>query len=93
VQVAAVVVDWNGRVMSWGWNNSGRDGYGEHAEAAAIRRANPWRLKGATIYVAGKRSKPVMSRPCKDCLKLLAGYGISRAAYTIGHGDWFEEIV
>ena len=45
VQVAAVIADKRG-IFSWGWNSSGVTGYGEHAEAAAIRRANKRRLRG-----------------------------------------------
>ena len=74
VQVSAVVADSHG-IFAWGWNHSG-DGYGCHAEAHAISRANPNRLYGSTIYVAAKRyrnSKIVMARPCSDCMTHLNG--------------------
>lgn len=75
VQVAAVIVDKSGRFISWGWNH----GY-EHAEIHAIRRANPKRLPGSIMYVAGRRAKsgnPVFSRPCGHCHALIASYGIN----------------
>jgi tRNA(Arg) A34 adenosine deaminase TadA len=75
VQVAAVLADRQG-IFSWGWNSVG-DGFGEHAEAAAIRRANKKRLTGSRIYVASRRRKsgnPVRSKPCPMCEALLRGY-------------------
>jgi hypothetical protein len=90
VQVAAVIADQHG-IFSWGWNHSGRDGYGEHAEAAAIRRANPWRLDHSTIYIAGRRKGQVFSRPCADCQKLLKGYGVWFTVYTLSKDGWQEE--
>jgi deoxycytidylate deaminase len=90
VQVAAVIADRHG-IFSWGWNSSGRDGYGEHAEAAAIRRANKRRLDYATIYIAGKRSKQVMSRPCEECQKLLKKWGVWFTVYTLSEKGWREE--
>lgn len=83
VQVAAVIADRHG-IFSWGWNSVG-DGFGEHAEAAAIRRANKKRLAGSTIYVASRRRKSkntLLSRPCDHCLALLRAYGISEVQFT-----------
>ena len=92
VRVGAVIADKHG-IFSWGWNSMGSSGYGEHAEAAAIRRANPWRLRGATIYIAGKRARQVYSRPCMDCERLIRGYRIYTIIYTDGKGGWKEEEV
>lgn len=72
VQVAAVIADSYG-IFSWGWNSMGADGLGEHAEAAAIRRANKKRLEGATIYIASRRKrnqKVVLAMPCPACWPL-----------------------
>lgn len=69
VQVAACLADKQG-VFSWGWNSSGPDGMGEHAEAMCLRRANPKRIPLATLYVAARRKKSgrsVVARPCKAC--------------------------
>lgn len=87
VQVAAVLVDKFG-VFSWGWNSAGADGYGEHAEAHAIRRANRKRLKGSTIYVASQRrrnKRTVTGRPCEGCQPLLKGVSV---VYRDADGNW-----
>lgn len=88
VKVAAVIADRQG-IFSWGWNNSG-DGFGEHAEAAAIRRANKKRLEGSTIYIAGLRdrnSKPVNSKPCPACERLVKKWGLI-VVYRDSYGGW-----
>lgn len=93
VQVASVIADSWG-VVSWGWNSAGSTGYGEHAEAAAIRRANRKRLKGATIYVAAQRRKhggAVMALPCKACQEIIKAAGISLIIYRNGQGEWGME--
>lgn len=92
VKVGSAIADSKGRVISWGWNGPGSDGFGEHAEASAIRRANKRRLAGSTIYVAGRRHKPIFSRPCYNCEKLIKAWGIARVVYTDGLG-WREEDV
>lgn len=91
VQVAAVLVDQQSRVFSWGWNSSGRDGYGEHAEVASLRRANRHWTQGATLYVAAKRSRngrPVTARPCESCLTALSGV---KVVWRNASGEWEEE--
>jgi len=73
VQVGAAIDDGEG-IFSWGWNGPGPTGYGIHAEAHAIQRANKKRLLGATIYVASARrrnGKIIKSRPCAECQKLI----------------------
>lgn len=80
IKVGAVLVDSKGKIFSWGWNHAGHDGFGCHAEAHAVTRANPKRLEGSTIYVAGLRAKNgcyVPSRPCNDCERLLNLVGVT----------------
>jgi deoxycytidylate deaminase len=87
VQVSAVLSD--GNIYAWGWNSVG-SGYGEHAEAAAIRRANKSRLFGSVIFVAGRRKrngKIVGSKPCPACQRLLVKKGII-AMYQDSDGEW-----
>lgn len=88
IQVGAVLVDAYG-AYAWSWNNSGFDGYGEHAEAGCIRRANRARLAGSVMYVAACRKrhgKPVMARPCGECYKLIRT--VQAVVYRDGKGDW-----
>jgi deoxycytidylate deaminase len=87
VQVGASIADPTGRILAWGWNSVG-DGYGEHAEASAIRRANKRRLEGAAIYVAAKRSKVITARPCEACRALIERWGISEVHWRDGEGLW-----
>ena len=91
VRVAAVVVDGWG-IFGWSWNGVG-DGFGEHAEAACIRRSNKRRLRGSTIYVAAVRMRStrpctVTARPCRACEMLLRAYGIDRIVYRNKEGIW-----
>jgi len=80
VQMAAVLTDCQGRIFSWGWNSGYR-----HAEEMAIARANPKRLVGSTITVAGCRLKngnSVLARPCIDkCYPLLVSKGVWSIEY------------
>lgn len=90
VQVAAVLHDRHG-IFSWGWNHAGSDGMGSHAEDVAIFRANPKRLKGATITVAGirkKSSNPVLSLPCEDCMQLILSKDIAAVQFMLKNGVW-----
>ena len=80
VQVGAVIQDRSGRIVSWGWNNPGRDGKGQCAEAMAVERANPKRLKGSTIYIAGfrRRNKQIVyAKPCLSCLFFIGNYELN----------------
>lgn len=73
VRVGAVLEDQYG-IFSWGWNGMGPTGLGLCAEAHAISRANPKRLRGANIYVYGKHRKtsnPTPSMPCSSCSDLV----------------------
>lgn len=91
VQVGAAIEDGVG-ILSWGWNSMGFDGYGIHAEAHAILRANKRRLRGATIFVASKRKrngKVVPSKPCPDCQKLIDKWGL-HVVWRDSNGVWLE---
>lgn len=89
VQVAAVLVD-NWGIFGWGWNSVG-SGFGEHAEAAAIRRSSKTRSRTSTIYVASQRKrngKTVMSKPCDDCMKRLKNRLVDTIWYRDADGSW-----
>jgi deoxycytidylate deaminase len=89
VQVAAVIADDHG-IFSWGWNSPG-NGFGEHAEVAAIRRANKDRLTTSSIYVASQRKrngKVVMSKPCESCMRKISKRGIYLIYYRDAGGTW-----
>jgi tRNA(Arg) A34 adenosine deaminase TadA len=97
VQVGAVITDKHG-IFSWGWNHTENwtapagGGTGVHAEVHAISRANPKRLKGATIYIAGIRTrnnKVVESKPCPACMHWIRFVGISRVIY-LDKDSWKE---
>jgi deoxycytidylate deaminase len=93
VQVGAAIEDRTGRIVSWGWNSMGPDGYGLHAEHHAIQRANKRRFEGATIYVASVRrrnGKVITSKPCPDCQRLIDKWGL-RVAWRDNKGDWINE--
>lgn len=91
VQVGAVIVDSKGRIFSWGWNNMGSNGLGQHAEYHAITRCNHKRLKGSTIYVYGIRKRNqrvVLAKPCPKCMSLILDAGIATIVYCDKDGDW-----
>ena len=95
VQVGAVLEDYY-NIVSWGWNSMGPDGLGMHAEEHCILRANPLRRPRSVIYVASRRrrnNKPLLSRPCHDCQRLLLGCGIKRVYYHDGSGKWHYEVI
>jgi pyrimidine deaminase RibD-like protein len=90
VRVAAVLADGYG-IFCWGWNNPG-EGFGQHAEAHAIMRANKRRLRWATIYVASERArndKAIMSKPCVECQKLVSKWDLE-VVYRNGKGEWVD---
>lgn len=89
VQVGAVIMDRQGRIVSWGWNSPG-NGYGFCAEEHAVVRANTKRLRGATIYVAGERKRNrrfVLSKPCERCQQILNAFDL-RAFWRDKNGEW-----
>jgi deoxycytidylate deaminase len=88
VQVAAVLVDAWG-VHGWGWNHSGATGFGKHAEAHCMSRANRDRVERSTLYVAAVRKrngKPVNARPCTQCQRLIKG--VKRVVFRDAEGVW-----
>ena len=90
VRMAAVLSDRSGRIFSYGWN-SVWDGWGLHAEEHAIRRANPRRLEGSRITIAGRRRGLVRSFPCLDrCLPRLIRMGIQKIEWLDKDGTWQE---
>ena len=94
VQVAAVIADKHG-IFSWGWNSVG-DGFGEHAEAAAIRRANKERLSYASIYVVSRRmrnGKFVLSKPCEGCQAKIKSWDLFDVYYMTGSGRWERYVI
>jgi deoxycytidylate deaminase len=89
VMVGAVITDWRGRVISWGWNSVG-SGFGLHAEAHAMSRVNRRRLSCGTIYVAAIRhrtGRPVTAKPCPECQRLIDKYDLD-VVYRDGYGAW-----
>lgn len=69
VQVAACLSDKRG-IFAWGWNHEGSSGFGEHAEIAALKKANPKRVSGSVCWVAARRKKSrnaVLAKPCAAC--------------------------
>ena len=92
VQVGAVVTDSNG-IVSLGWNSAGQTGMGEHAEAAAIRRASKRRLEYATIYIAAQRARPISARPCEQCMERLRGYGLRWVVWRDKDLAWKTEML
>ena len=89
VQVAAVIADKHG-IFAWGWNSPG-NGFGEHAEAAAIRRASRDRMVGASIYVASRRmrnEKTILSMPCDKCASRCVKAEFKEIWYRDQNGLW-----
>jgi tRNA(Arg) A34 adenosine deaminase TadA len=90
VRVAAVLADRHG-IFGWGWNHTGFDGFGEHAEAAAIRRSNKRRLAEAALYVCAVRRKSgnvITAKPCEMCQKIIRQVG--RVVYRDYDGRWIQ---
>lgn len=90
VKVGAVLADSQG-VFAWGWNHAGPTGMGQHAEIHCLTRANRKRLAGATMYIAGARTrtgKAVPARPCPDCARATAAVG--RIVWRDSDGTWKE---
>lgn len=94
VQMTAVLSDRSGAIFSWGWANDW-----QHAERHAIDRANPRRVPGATLTIAGRRTRSgnvVCSRPCDkpgrpSCLAFAKGAGITTIEYRTKQGEWIKE--
>lgn len=54
-----------------------------HAEANAVTRADPARLRGATLYV----TSPI----CWGCAKLIANTGIKRVVTVVDETAWYRD--
>ncbi len=90
VQVASVITDRDGRILSWGWNNMGPTGYGICAERHAISRGNRNRYKYGTIYVAGRYARnnhPVNAVPCDLCQAQIESYEMT-VLFRNKMGEW-----
>lgn len=91
VQVGAVLSD-NWGVYGIGWNHSGPDGMGLHAEIHCLGRSNRSRMALSTLYVAARRKrndKIVTAKPCPACMPVVASW-CGRVVYRDGKGDWIE---
>lgn len=89
VKVASVICDAHDDIIAWGWNNVG-NGFGCHAEAHAISRANKRRLWFGTIYVASERArnaKTINSRPCQECQSLINNWYLE-VKFRDADGKW-----
>jgi deoxycytidylate deaminase len=66
-----------------------------HAELAAIIGVNKQDLAGTDIYVARRmrsQGEPLgMSKPCKECRKMIRQANIKRIYYTDRQGEWKME--
>lgn len=88
-QIGAVLADRWG-IFSWGWCHRGNRSWlrSVHAERHAVERANPGRIKGATLYVVGRRrnsGRQILARPCPDCQLLIRDRGIYQVVYSNPH--------
>lgn len=89
VQCAAVIA-FQDEIFAWGWNSCGPDGLGQCAEAHALSRANPSRLKHATIYIAAQRQhngKKISCPPCERCQRLVKK--CEKVIYRDSGGMWW----
>ena len=85
VRMGAVLIDRRGAVFAWGWNSAGPDGLGLCAERHALSRANPGRLRGASMAVRGRHARSeTVSIPCTACFKALAKAGIAGVVHRDG---------
>lgn len=91
VQVACVIADSYG-VFAWGWNHTGSDGLGLCAERHALSRANRSRLKGATLYVVGRRKKSKSFVNAKPCDKCWAAIPFGTNIVYSNRGQWSEYV-
>ena len=84
IKVGAVIFN-KREIVSWGWNHPG-NGYGEHAEFMAIHRISnrSIRYPDLSLFIAvysTRKGKPITSRPCGNCERVLRNVGIRGAVY------------
>lgn len=93
----AVIVNTNNGARALSMDICARSNYKiqmgtEHAEAHAVSRANPNRIRGSSLTVAGKKQKNgswVLSKPCeRKCLSMIQNLGISEVEFITPSGDW-----
>lgn len=93
-QIGAILTDQRDRIFSWGWAHPHNGKSSIHAEEHAIRRANPARLRGSTVIVAGYRvgtDRLICSRPCIRCHQRLQSVGVRKVIYS--DYDQFKEFL
>lgn len=95
--MSAVIVK-GGRVLAVGVNRDGtgylkfklfKEFQGVHAEVDAILQCDVSELKGAEMYVVGKRSRTtglITSKPCEACQQYLANMGLKAVYYHDSQG-------
>ena len=91
VKVGAVIYDKHGRILCWGWNSSGPDGYGMCGERHAISRANRSRIAGCSLVVYAFRARTgrcLISYPCAKCWEVIINAGIRRVEYVGPDRKW-----
>ena len=93
------VISKGGSVIAVGYNQRKShpltSSYTLHAEVAAIiSRRFCDALDGCTIWVyrATKDGKPAMSKPCRNCMRVIHAAGISKIYYTISTPPYYEVI-
>ena len=64
--------------------NEYRDHISIHAEVAALKGVSLEIIKGSTMYVGRvlKNGEPGLSRPCKNCEKILNDMGVKKVIYS-----------
>jgi len=64
-----------------------------HAELSAIINSRT-NLEGASLYIhrSGQNERPLMSRPCSNCIELLLAAGINKIFYST-NGGYSKEII
>lgn len=88
-KLGAIICNKRGRVVAWGYNTlKSHPTFGSgflktlHAESAALYCAHKLGIdvKGMSMFIF--RRNNCISKPCKDCQKLLKSYGIRKVYYS-----------
>lgn len=96
-KLGAVIVV-NGKPVSVGYNHYKSHPEarysGIHAEIHAIKTTGKNKIKGSSIFVYRKTKdgKLAIAKPCEDCMKNLADFGIKWVFYTTNEYPYFEVI-